>query len=298
VRALSWRAVSLAGLVVAGCGQSAGPPLPTAPPGAGQSAPIVGARVAIVVMENEGPAAVLGNTWLGRAARSGGQAVNAYGDTHPSLGNYLAMLSGSTQGVADDDVSDGPYFAPTVAGQLTQAGISWKAYMDGMPAPCYQPTSATDQTGRYAKRHNPFFFFSDVIGNLANCRAHVVPGTQLAIDVAAGLPRFVWITPDVCEDMHDCSVATGERWMARTLPAVIRALGPHGVLFVTTDEGDGDAHGGGRVPLVALGAGVRPGSIMRTPIGHRALAATVEDVLGLKRLDATRTSPTLRALLR
>lgn len=250
------------------------------------------------MLENHGPGDVLGaGSWLGRAARAGGRAVNAYGETHPSLGNYLAMLSGDNQGVDDDDVRHGPFDAPTLVGQLERAHMSWTAYLDAMPAPCFGRTSDVDLTGDYAKRHNPFLFFTEVTRDPALCAAHVVPGARLARDLPRGLPRLTWITPDMCEDMHDCPVENGEAWMARTLPAVLRALGPKGILFVTADEGTDDAHGGGRIPLVVLGNGARPGAVLRTRVDHRALLATVEDVLGLGRLAATKDAPTLRALL-
>lgn len=250
------------------------------------------------MLENHGPDAVLGTgTWLGSPARLAAEAVNAYGETHPSLGNYLAMLSGDNQGVDDDDVTHGPFDVPTLVGQLERAHVSWTAYMDVMPAPCFGRTSDVDLTGDYAKRHNPFMFFTEVTQDPALCAAHVVPGARLAADLRKGLPRFVWITPDMCEDMHDCSVADGQAWMARTLPAVLRALGPKGILFVTADEGTDDAHGGGHIPLVALGGGARPGAVLRTRVDHRSLLATVEDVLGLGRLAATKDVPTLRALL-
>lgn len=296
VHARSWTAVALA-VALGGCGPSAAGGLAPRPEPPGP--PVAHARVAVVVLENHGPAAVLRHGWLARAARRGGRAVNAYGETHPSLGNYLALISGSTQGVSDDDVTDGPFNAPTIASQLSHARIRWRAYMNAMPSPCFGRISSVDETGRYARRHNPFLFFAGIVANPSHCRRNVVPGARLARDVARRrLPRFVWITPDLCQDMHDCSVAAGQRWMSRTLPGVIDALGPRGILFITADEGTDGRNGGGRIPLVALGRGVRRGSILRAPVDHRALLATIQDVLGLGRLEATKSAPTLRSLLR
>ena len=253
----------------------------------------------MIVLENHGPDAVLRSGWLARAARSGAVATAAHGETHPSLGNYLAMISGSTQGVSDDDVTDGPFGAPTLLGQLDAAGVPWKAYLNGMPSPCFGAGSDQDVTGRYAKRHNPFLFFDDVIGDPAHCHALVVPGGRLASDIATGqLPRFVWITPDLCQDMHDCPVAAGQRWLARAVPPLLAALGPKGVLFVTADEGEDDVGNGGRIPLVALGSEARPGARLATVVDHRNLLATIEDILGLPRLATTRGLATVRSLLR
>jgi hypothetical protein len=256
-----------------------------------------GPRVAIVVLENHGPAAVL-RGWLADQARGGARASNAFGGVHPSLGNYLALISGSTQGVEDDDVDRPLFRAPTIAGQLTRAGVPWKAYMNAMPRPCFGREARVDQTGRYAKRHNPFLLFSDVAGDAKLCRSHVVPGDRLSRDIAEGaLPRFIWITPDLCQDMHDCSVQTGLRWMARALPPLLEALGPDGVLFVTADEGTDDQRGGGRIPLIALGDGARPGAVVRDAVGHPDLLATIEDRLGLPRLETTRHAASLAAML-
>jgi hypothetical protein len=195
-------------------------------------------------------------------------------------------------------VRHGPFDAATIVGQLVQHDVSWRAYMDAMPSACFGRTSDTDTTGRYAKRHNPFLFFKEVTDDPALCRTHVVPGRRLAADIRSGLPRFVWLSPDLCEDMHDCPVATGQRWMARTLPGLIRALGPEGILFVTADEGTDNARGGGRIPLVVLGRGVRAGAILRRTVDHRSLLATVQDVLGLGRLPVTEGLATLHPLLR
>jgi hypothetical protein len=248
----------------------------------------------VVVLENKTPEQVLRRGWLAEQARAGGRALNAHSETNPSLGNYLAMISGSTQDVHDDNVRRDPFRAPTIVRQLERRGVSWRAYFNAMPEPCFgSAANAHDQTGRYAKRHNPFLFFTDVVGSLALCREHVVPGDRLAADVAAGLPGLSWITPDLCEDMHDCSVRYGQAWMARTLPAVIAALGPRGVLFVTADEG----YGADRIPLVALGSGVRPGAVMRRRVDHRTLLATIEGLLGLGRLPGTRFKATLAPLL-
>src|SRR4051812_15731934 len=174
------------------------------------------AKVAVVVLENKNPEQVMRQGWLSEQAVAGGRALNARSETSPSLGNYLAMISGSTQGVHDDDVRHGPFRAPTIVRQLARHGVSWRAYMDAMPEPCFNRVVDRDQTGRYAKRHNPFLFFTDLVKYRTYCEEHVVPGERLAVDMAAGLPDFVWITPDLCEDMHDCPVAYGQAWMART----------------------------------------------------------------------------------
>lgn len=288
----SARAPAIGALLVAGL-SACGTASPTGP-----LAPIPTARIAVVVLENHGPAAVLRHGWLARAARHGGRAVDAVGEPHPAQ-PYFVMLSGALRPLSDRQAISHPVAQANLTTQLDRRRVSWIAYMDSMPYPCYGRTSASAGTGLYVKRHNPFEFFADVVGNAADCRSDVVPGRRLAAAIATRrLPRLAWITPNVCEDMHSCPVSAGERWMARALPPLIAALGPHGLVLVVADERSPAGRGGGRIPLVALGPEARPGSVLRRRVDHRALLATIEDLLGLGRLPGTRTSPTLRALLR
>jgi acid phosphatase len=281
--------LALAACGAAGCA-SAGTTAPIAP--------IPGARVAVIVLENHGPGALLRRGWLARAALRGGRALAAVGERHPAQ-PYFVMLSGALRALSDAQAVAHPVSQANLTTQLDRRHVSWAAYMDSMPYPCYGRTSASPGSGLYVKRHDPFLFFTDVVDNPADCRSDVVPGRRLAATIAQRrLPRLSWITPNVCEDMHSCPVSAGERWLARTLPPLISALGPRGLVLVVADERSPAGRGGGRIPLVALGPQARPGSVLRRRVDHRALLATIEDVLGLGRLATTRHSPTLRALLR
>lgn len=251
-------------------------------------------RVAVVVLENqEAPAVMQAAPWLRSASGTGARATRLHGESHPSLPNYLALLTGSTHGVHDDG-TDRRVAGPSLAGQLEARHVSWRAYMEGLPRPCADPSAST--IGRYAKKHNPFYFVDAVLDHPAACRK-VVPLTQLAGDERRGLPRFVWITPDLCNDMHDCSVAHGDAWLARTMPPLLRALGPRGALIITFDEGTSGEGGGGRIATIVLGPAARRGAVDPVILDHRATLATVQDALGLGRLSTTRSAPTLGSLL-
>jgi phosphatidylinositol-3-phosphatase len=262
-------------------------------------------RVAVVVMENHEYGQVIGSKqapWITRQARRGGLATRYFAITHPSLPNYLAMLGGATFGI-HDDCTGCHTGATNLVDQLEAGGISWRAYMESMPRPCYKPTSSQDEQGRYAKRHNPFFYFDDIRSNPSRC-GNVVPLSGLASDISSGtLPRFIWITPNLCNDMHDCSVRTGDRWAKRTLPALVNALGPNGVLFFVFDEGTSDrgccgGAAGGRVPLIAIGPAANSGTVEATPVDHYALLRTVEEAFGLPPLRNAANAGDLGALLR
>jgi hypothetical protein len=189
--------------------------------------------------------------------------------------------------------------ASSIADQLDGAGITWKAYMEEMPRPCYGGASYRG----YAKKHDPFLYYKSVATNPGRC-AHVVPLGQLASDLRGGqLPTFAWITPNLCDDMHDCSVATGDRFLKRLVPYLLAGLGAHGLLAVVWDEGTSGSGccgraAGGRVALVLAGADVRRG-VYRRPADHYSLLRLFEDALALPRLRnaACPCTPSLNPML-
>jgi phosphatidylinositol-3-phosphatase len=274
-------------LVTFGCGGSPGSEVAVVRPGP----PAARSHVVVIVMENKEEAQVLGTSdapFLTRLARRGGVAANSYGVAHPSLPNYIALISGSTQGITDD-CTGCTANAPNIADQLEHAHRTWGAYLQGLPAPCARPPSA----GRYAKKHDPLAYDDRIAADPARCRRRA-PFTHLAADVANDrLPDFAFIAPDLCQDTHDCPVRTGDRFLARVVPGLLPALGPHGFLVVTYDEGSSDrgccggSHGG-HIATVVAGPDVRPGARMTVPIDHYGVLATIEDAFGLPRLAAAR----------
>jgi hypothetical protein len=255
-------------------------------PAVGSAAPRVPrfSHVLVVVFENREADQVAGSPvapTFRALARRYAMLTRYDGVAHPSLPNYLALVSGSTQGISSDCtscVARGRSLADT----LRAAGRTWKTYAEGLPHPGYAGASA----GRYAKRHDPFLYFAGID------RKRVVPFAQLSRDVAARrLPDFSLVVPDLCHDMHDCSVATGDSWLRRKIVPLLgsRALAG-GVVFVVFDEGTSDEGGGGNVEALALGPLVRPGSVDSRPTSHYGLLRTIEDAWGLRRLGHSRTT--------
>jgi phosphatidylinositol-3-phosphatase len=249
-------------------------------------------HVFVIVMENHEYGAVIGSSdapYINSLAATYGLATNYYGASHPSLPNYFALTAGSTFGVASDCTTC--YVSATnIADQVETSGRSWKAYMEDMPTPCYLGTSS----GNYAMKHDPFVYYTDIRNNAARCAAHVVPFTQFGADMSSGqVPNFVWITPNMCNDTHDCSVSTGDAWLQRVVPTITgsAAFRNSGVLFITWDEGSsnagccGDAWGGHVATLV-----ISPKSIsgFRSKIAenHYSLLRTIEDGFNLAHLGA------------
>jgi hypothetical protein len=281
-------AVLAATIVCAGCGGDAAdgaPSVQTIRPGTAAKR----SHVVVLVMENKEQSDVLGNGDAGyfdRLRRRSGDATRSYGVTHPSLPNYIALVSGSTQGITGN-CTDCSADAPNLASQLERAHRTWGAYLGGLPAPCARPARA----GRYAKKHDPFAYDDAIAASPARCR-HRVPLSRLAADIRRDrLPDFALITPDMCDDTHDCPIATGDAFLARVVPGLLPALGPHGFLVITYDEGTTDqgccgGSAGGRIATIVTGPDVRRGAAMARPIDHYGVLATIEDAFGLPHLGA------------
>jgi hypothetical protein len=236
--------------------------------------PVPGFRhVVVIVFENKGRGAVLGNRaapGFNAFARAGAVLSGYRGVAHPSLPNYLALVSGSTHGITTDCtkcVVGGPSLADTLAAK----GLTWKTYAEGLPRAGWTGASA----GRYAKKHVPFLYFRNVLARPAWLR-NVMPLSRLS---PRRLPDFALVVPDLCHDMHDCPVRVGDAWLRRFLPPLLRV--PETAVFVTFDESYG---AGNRVPALALGPLVRPGSRFASALTHYGLLRTIEDGLGLPRL--------------
>jgi len=248
-------------------------------------------HVFVVVLENHELDEVVGSPeapFFNYLAQRGALAVNYYGITHPSLPNYLALLAGSTFGITENC---GDCLVPglNLATQLSRAGISWKAYMGGMPYPCY----TGGNFGDYAKRHDPFVYFPSLTALPKRC-ARIVPEAQLWADLEAHrLPAFGWLTPDLCRDAHDCMFAAADYYLYLLVPRIMRQLGPHGLLIVTFDEGLSDSGGGGWIATILAGPDVPHGIQIRRVVNHYSLLAGLEDRFGLPRLGLAATAPPL-----
>jgi len=195
--------------------------------------------------------------------------------------NYLAMTSGSTWGITDDGFHNLP--AGGLGAQLTAARIEWRAYMEGMTGSCLRNGNG------YALKHNPFAYYGSA------CPAQVVPFSQFSRDMAAAAPRFVWITPNMCHDGHDCSTAIADQWLAETVPTILAssAWQNNGVLFITWDEGEDSANS-------VLTLAIQPDPLNHSsarPYNHYSLLAAIEDRFGLARLGSAAQAEPMTDLL-
>lgn len=243
----------------------------------------INAHVFVIVMENRTYTEAMARPYTSSLAAQYAVATNYHAITHPSLPNYLALTGGSTFGVKDNGYHRLPHGG--IGAQLSERGIPWRAYMEGMGEDCL------DSQARYAVKHNPFAYFGGA------CPSNVVPLTPATLDadLFGATPNFVWITPDLCHDGHDCSSRVADDYLAGLVPKIIASAAwqKDGLLLITWDEDDGSTQN--RVPAIVVARGLTQHQTSR-PHDHYSLLAMIEDRLGLPRLGQARGAEPLNEL--
>ncbi len=262
---------------------------PTAPKStpALSSAPIPAAvprpaHVVVVIFENAAYSDIVGSPdapYLNSLAHRGVELTHSYAVTHPSQPNYLALFSGSTQGVTSDACLPARR-AQNLGGQLLSAGHGYRSYAEGLPSTGFHGCSA----GGYARKHAPWTDFADVPARTQQ------PLRSFPSNFAT-LPDVSFVVPDLCHSMHDCSVRTGDNWLKSTMDAYRRwAMTHDSLLLVTFDEGT-DTPGGGHILTMLTGRHVRPGRYGER-VDHYTVLRTLEAMYGLPGIgNATHRTP-------
>lgn len=209
--------------------------------------------------------------------------TNYYGVAHPSLPNYLAMIGGDTYGIKSD--CTGCFVnQPNLADQIETSGRTWKAYQEDMPAPC-----TIGNAGDYAQKHNPFIYFDSIRTDTTRCERSIVPLTQLDQDIKDGqLPNFSFITPNLCNDAHNCTVEKADQWLPGVINKIMNSnsFDSHSLIVVTFDEGGSNlgccgTNGGGKVATILISPLVKSGTQDGTAYSHYSLLKTIEMSWGL-----------------
>jgi phosphatidylinositol-3-phosphatase len=242
-------------------------------------------HVVWIVMENKSYNEIIGSSgapYVNSLATKCGLATNYKAITHPSLPNYLAMTSGSTQGVTDDNPPSSHQL--TAASIFSQLGGGWKSLEESMPSHC----DLTD-SGAYAVRHNPAAYFTNV---RTACNTQDIPlGTTPDIS-----GRFTFVTPNLCNDMHDCSIQTGDQWLSTFLPKILNSTtyaSGTTAIFLTWDEDDSSS--GNQVATLVVAPTVPGGARSSTAFTHYSLLRTTEEMLGLPLLGNATSASSMRS---
>jgi hypothetical protein len=227
-------------------------------------------HVVVVVMENHSYSEIIGGSsapYIKSLASRGANFTQSFAVTHPSEPNYLALFSGSTQGVTDDSCPH-TFSAANLGSRLIAAGDTFIGYSESMPSDGY--TGCT--SGRYARKHNPWVNFTNVpvTSNLRFSRFPTAYGS---------LPTVSFVVPNLCNDMHDCSIGTGDTWLKNNIDGYVQWAKTHNSLLVLTFDED-DHSQNNQIPTVFVGQHVKPGSYAEH-INHYNALRTIEDAYGL-----------------
>jgi hypothetical protein len=229
-------------------------------------------HVVIVMLENKRYDKVVGDPhtpWVTALARRHANLTRFYAETHPSQPNYLALFSGSTQGVADNKCPHDLGDRPNLGRQMIDAGYTFTGYSEGLPSAGWRGCG----TGRYVRRHVPWVNFSNVPATRHQ------PYTAFPKDYRK-LPTLAFVVPDLCHDMHDCPKAQGDAWVRRQFAPYIAWAIAHNSLFILTFDEDNRTDGN-HIATIVAGAHVRPGQYS-TRLDHYHLLRTLQDMYGLR----------------
>jgi hypothetical protein len=248
-------------------------------------------HVFVYYFENQDYRAIIGNKkqapYFNSLLPKSSLLADMYAEEHPSDGNYLALLGGSTFGIPlTDPLEENPRYtidARNLGDELSAAHDSWKDYAQGANGPC-------DDTvhGAYWNDDPEFMYFRDVRDRPKYCARHLVPLDELHSDLksAATTPSFGFVMPNDCTDMEGCGIKPGDRFLANTLGEILGSPAwttQRSLVIITFDEDAYDhEHPAQRIPTIVLGSeGVRRGYTSRTRYTHYSLLRTIEAALGL-----------------
>ncbi len=244
-------------------------------------------HIYVIVMENKEYGSIVGSSnapYMNQLIRQNGLATNYDGVSHPSEPNYLALWAGGTYGVKDDGVYD--LNGETIADQLEAAGKSWMVYSENYPDAkgCYTGATASggaDGSGTYVRKHNPAISFTSVSQNSQRCAQHLSNFSNFR----AATADFNLIVPNMCHDMHDCDVATGDSWLQSWLPSHILNTPTwqqtNSAVIITFDEGSSGQGGGGHIPTIVISKHTPAGYTSGASANHYTLLHTIQESFGI-----------------
>ena len=236
-------------------------------------------HVYVIVMENKEYGSIVGSAsapYINSLIARYGLVTGMYAETHPSEPNYIALTSGGLQGTNSDGTYD--LSVPNLFDQVETSGRTWHVYAQGYPGNCFRSFQAAPvadgpgQDGDYVRKHNPAISYTSISGDPSRC-ARITGLTGFN----PGAADFEFIAPNQNNDMHSSSVAAGDDFLAAFVPTITGSPAfANSVLFITWDEGDTSAGGGGHIATIVVAPGLASGSRFDGPATHYSILRTIE----------------------
>jgi hypothetical protein len=234
-------------------------------------------HIVIVVEENHSYKQIVEGSdspYMHSLIQRGALFTNAHGVTHPSQANYIALFSGSTQGVKDDSCQK-PFAGANLASELLNAKLTFTGYSEDLPKVGYTGCSSKG----YARKHNPWVQFSNVPEELNR------PLTDFPKDFSK-LPTVSFVIPNHQNDMHDGTIKQADDWLKDHLDAYVTwAEKNKSLLIVTWDEDDFAK--ANHIPLIFVGPMIKPGKYEEN-VNHYHVLRTIEDSYHLPALGESK----------
>lgn len=232
-------------------------------------------KVLIIVLENTDAQTALKQPYLQNLANQGALLQNMSGVTHPSQGNYIAMIGGDIFQVKNDDPVN--LQESNLIDLLEKNAWTWKGYIEDFPGNCFTgPTK-----GRYVRKHNPFISFTNISRNSSRCQ-NIHDSKMFEQDAQSGnLPNFSIYAPNLDNDGHDKGIEFATRWLQKNFdskfnnPQFMKDL----LVIVTFDESS--TRKGNPIYTVLLGNSVLPRSKNTQPLNHINILKLIETEFNL-----------------
>ena len=236
-------------------------------------------KVMVIVLENTDYDEALTQPFLSQLVAKGALLSNFYAEAHPSQPNYIALISGSTNGVSSDSLAN--LNGQQIGDLLEAKGLQWKAYAEQYPGNCFLGATS----GKFARKHVPFLSFKNIQNDKQRCN-RIVDASELSTDISNGtLPDFSLYSPDLDNDGHDTGAAYADQWLSSKFGPLLQnsSFSKDLLLVVTFDESE--SLGPNHVFTVLYGDGIAPGVVSNDSYTHYSLLRTIEDEFGLGTLS-------------
>ena len=242
------------------------------------------------VVKGSTNAPYINNTLLSQGAYA--EQYYTYPGVHPSLGNYIWLEAGTNFGIYNDGPPSFNLLSTTnhLVNQLEAAGITWRAYIEGITGTNCPSTDAYP----YAVRHIPFLYFSDVLSNETRCISHLRPYLELSRDLISrtNVASYNFIVPDLCNDGHDYCTTNGavwqmDAWLSQEIPRITNspAYTNNGAIFILWDEGSfggAGVQGDGPIPCILLSPLIKAGYANSIPYNHSSTMRTLQEIFNVR----------------
>ncbi len=268
-----------------------------------QAAPLPSNRpfdyILIILMENKNFSQINGSSsasYLNQLAHNYSLVSQYSACDHPSLPNYMCLTGGNNyfSGTNCSPIGSCTTSNSSIVDRIESAGLTWRAYMEDMPSPCYK-----SNFGNYTSLTDPFIFYKSIGGNSTRCASHVVPANSSgkglpddnlvnALGSTSTASNYIWLTPNLCDNMHNCSILRGDSYLSKLVPLILNSYifkTQKAALFITFDEGYG-RYPTDYVYTVWAGPVVKTEYKSSTQYSHYSLTSTIEAAWGLQPLTA------------